>query len=143
VPRSSGIAVADGDEYMFLPNVTPFAQSAETTRLIYNIASVAAIVFSVAGLWGVFRKAGKPGWAALIPIYNLIVLQQVIGKAWWWGLLLLIPCVGIVVWILVSIELAKVFGKGTGYTVGLILLGFMFLLLLGFGDAKYRGPVTV
>jgi hypothetical protein len=127
---------------MFVQHVTLFAQSAETAKQIYNIATVALIVLSIAGLWGVFTKAGKPGWASLIPIYNAIVLLQVIGKPWWWVLLLLIPCVGLFMWILMSVELAKVFGKGIGYTIGLILLGFMFLLLLGFGDAKYQGPLT-
>jgi len=80
--------------------------------------------------------------AAIIPIYNAVVLIQVIGKPWWWFLLLLIPCINLVMWILISIELAKVFEKGAGFTVGLILFGFVFLPLLGFGDAKYRGPVT-
>lgn len=127
---------------MFAQIATLLAQSAETAQLIYNIAYIAAIVLSIAGLWGIFTKARKPGWAALIPIYNVVVLLQVIGKPWWWVILLIIPCVGLIMWIFVSIELAKVFGKGAGYTIGLILLGFAFLPLLGFGDAKYQGPVN-
>jgi hypothetical protein len=90
--------------------------------------------------WKMFEKAGKPGWASLIPIYNAIVLLEIAGKPIWWIVLLLIPCVGFVVAILLCIEIAKSFGKGTGFAIGLILLGIVFFPILGFGDAKYIGP---
>src|SRR5476651_1733903 len=93
-------------------------------------------VICVAGIWKVFVKAGKPGWAAIIPIYNVIVLLEIAGKPIWWILLLLIPLVNLVIAILVSIEVAKKFGKGTGFGVGLALLGFIFYPILGFGDAQ-------
>ncbi|MCS7074446.1 MAG: DUF5684 domain-containing protein [Bacteroidia bacterium] len=101
---------------------------------------LAIFILSIASLWVIFTKAGKPGWAAIVPIYNFIVLLQIIGKPWWWVLLLLIPIVNIVIAILTNYYLAKVFGKGIGFTIGLVLLGFIFLPILAFGDSKYIGP---
>ena len=101
---------------------------------------LAVIIASVAGMWKVFAKAGKPGWGAIVPIYNIVLLLEIVGKPIWWLLLLFIPCVGIVVAVILFIELAKCFGKGAGFGLGLALLSPIFFPLLGFGDAKYRGP---
>jgi len=98
------------------------------------------VVIEIIGLWKIFTKAGKPGWAALIPIYNAFVLLDIVGKPGWWFLLMLIPCVNIVIVIIVINALSKSFGQGAGFTVGLIFLGFIFYPLLGFGDYKYVGP---
>ncbi|HSW66231.1 MAG TPA: DUF5684 domain-containing protein [Bacillota bacterium] len=106
------------------------------------ILYLAAIVATIAGMWKVFVKAGKPGWASIVPIYNTLVLLEIAGKPWWWLLLMLIPIVNIVVAIMVYNELSKAFGKGTGTTVGMLLLPFIFLPMLGFGDAKYHGGGT-
>ena len=103
---------------------------------------IAFIVFLVAAQWKVYSKAGKPGWACIIPIYNIIVLLEIVNKPIWWIVLLLIPFVNIIVLIIIQVELAKVFGKSTGFAVGLILLSFIFLPILGFGDAKYIGGAT-
>ena len=100
---------------------------------------LAIIVGIIAGIWKVFTKAGKPGWAALIPIYNAIVILEIAGKPLWWIILLLIPVVNFVVAILVNIAVAEKFGKSSGFGVGLALLGFIFYPILGFGDAKYQG----
>jgi hypothetical protein len=91
-------------------------------------------------MWKVFDKAGKPGWAAIIPFYNQWVLMEVAGRPGWWFLLLLIPFVSIVIWIIVSLDVATSFGKGVGFGIGLWLLGFVFYLILGFGSATYVGP---
>ena len=96
------------------------------------------ILVGVAG-WMVFAKAGEPGWAVLIPIYNVIVMLRMAGRPWWWVLLILSPLVGLVFAIIVSIDLAKAFGKGAGFGVGLALLGFIFYPMLAFGDAQYLG----
>ena len=102
-----------------------------------------AILFVVfAGIWKVFTKAGQPGWASLVPIYNIYVLTQIVGKPGWWILLLFIPVVNIVIAIILAIELAKSFGKGTGFGVGLAFLGVIFYPILGFGDATYQGPAS-
>lgn len=109
-------------------------------EMVILLIQLAFVILSIAGLWATFAKAGKPGWAAIIPIYNIIVMLEIAGKPIWWIILLLIPCVNIVVILMVMIDLAKAFGKGTGFAVGLWLLGFIFFPLLGFGDAKYIGP---
>lgn len=101
---------------------------------------VAIIILVIASMWTIFSKAGKPGWAAIVPIYNLIVLLEIVGKPWWWLLLMLIPIVNIVIVIIVYHNLSLSFGKGGGFTVGLILLSFIFLPILAFGDAKYIVP---
>jgi hypothetical protein len=103
------------------------------------IIYVAVIVIIIAANWKIFEKAGKPGWAAIIPIYNLIVLLQIIGKPVWWFLLLLIPVVNIVILIIMTHGLSKAFGKDFVYTIGLLLLPIVFYPILGFGDAQYVG----
>jgi len=88
-------------------------------------------------MWFIFEKAGQPGWAILIPIYNIIVILDIIKKPWWWILLLLIPIVNIIIPILVIIELGHRFGKGTGFIIGMIFLPIIFYPILAFSDAKY------
>ena len=95
-------------------------------------------VVVIAGWWNVFTKAGAPGWAAIIPIYNMVVLLQIAGRPIWWILLMLIPIVGIVVQVIMCIDIARNFGKGTGFGLGLAFLGFLFFPILGFGDAEYQ-----
>ena len=108
------------------------------TGLIILLVYLALIVALIAGVWRVFTKAGKPGWAAIVPIYNIIVLLQIAGKPLWWIILFLIPLVNFVVAILVGIAVAKKFGKGVGFGLGLTFFGFIFYPVLGFGDAQYR-----
>jgi uncharacterized protein DUF5684 len=98
-----------------------------------------AVIGIIAG-WKIFTKAGQPGWAVLIPIYNAIVLMRVIGRPWWWIFGFIVPILNIVVGIVVSLDLAKSFGRGTGFGIGLWLLPFIFGLILGFGSDTYRGP---
>ena len=105
---------------------------------VIGLLYLALIVFVIAGFWKVFVKAGHPGWAAIVPIYNIYILLKIAGKPGWWLLLFFIPVVSLVIMILVSIEVAKAFGKGGGFGVGLALLSFIFYPILGFGDAKYQ-----
>lgn len=93
----------------------------------------------LAGMWKTFEKAGKPGWAAIVPIYNVMVMAEIGGKDATYGLLCLIPVAGIVFLALILIELCKAFGKEAGYAVGMLFLPFIFWPLLGFSDAKYIG----
>ncbi|HTG46984.1 MAG TPA: DUF5684 domain-containing protein [Actinomycetota bacterium] len=92
--------------------------------------------------FAIFRKADKPGWAAFIPIYNLIVLLEVVGRPVWWIILLLIPIVNIIILIIVDYDLSKSFGHGVGFLIGLIFLSWIFLMILGFGSSQYRGPAA-
>src|SRR6266852_5572848 len=107
-----------------------------------TIVMLAIAVIIIAGAWKVFAKAGKPGWAVLIPIYNVVVMLKIVGRPLWWLVLMLIPAVNLVIGIIVCIDMAKSFGKGAGFGVGLALLGPIFYPILGFGDARYGGPST-
>lgn len=102
----------------------------------------ALIVLMIIAWWKIFTKAGKPGWAAIVPIYNIIVLCEIVGRPAWWVILFLIPCVNIVAHIMISLDLAKSFGKDVGFGVGLIILPYIFGLILGFGSATYVGPAA-
>ena len=101
---------------------------------------LAIVVFEIAALWRVFVKGGRPGWAAIIPFYNIYVLLKVVGRPGWWLILYFIPIVWFIVWIIVAYDFARSFGKGVGFTVGLVLLPFIFIPILGFGSASYAGP---
>jgi len=100
---------------------------------------LAVIVLTIAGMWKVFVKAGQPGWAAIIPVYNAYILLLIVGKPVWWLILFFIPIANLIVTILVSIALAEKFGKTTGFGIGLWLLPVVFYPILGFGDAKFKG----
>ncbi|MDG1146912.1 MAG: CCC motif membrane protein [Crocinitomicaceae bacterium] len=100
------------------------------------------IVFSIIANWKIYEKAGKPGWAVLIPVYNTIVLLEIVRKPIWWIALMFIPIANLVVIILIYIELAKVFGKDSGFALGLVFLSPIFIMILGFGDAKYIAPAS-
>ena len=106
------------------------------------IIYLAVVILEIASFWRVFTKAGQPGWAAIIPIYNYYVLLKVVGRQWWWLLLLLIPFVNIVIVIVIFNDLSKSFGKSGGFTVGLVLLPFIFFPILAFGSAQYQGPAA-
>ena len=112
----------------------------------YSIVLLVFVVLTVVGNWKVFEKAGKPGWAAIVPIYNTVVLYQVSGLNPWLLLLYLVPVVNYIAMFVLSIMLAgklvKAFGKGTGFAIGIFFLQPLFTLILGFGDAKYEGPVA-
>ena len=101
---------------------------------------IAIAVIYIAAQWRVFQKAGKPGWAAIIPIYNVLILLEIIGKPWYWLLLMLIPGVNIVLGIWMINLLSKSFGQGVGFTFGLLILGFIFYPILAFGNYEYKGP---
>jgi len=104
------------------------------------VIQVAIIVLMIAAMWRIFSKAGEPGWAAIIPIYNAYVLLKVAGKPGWWLILLFIPIVNLVIMIMTLAGLSTNFGKGVGFTVGLVLLPIIFYPILGFGKAEYQPP---
>jgi hypothetical protein len=107
----------------------------------YAIVLLVVVAFIVICMWMIYAKAGKPGWAAIIPIYNYIVLLEIVGKPWWWFLLLCIPIVNIVILIMVINLLSKSFGQGVGFTLGLLFLGIIFYPVLAFSkNIKYVGP---
>jgi hypothetical protein len=101
--------------------------------------SIAVAVLQIAALWPIFVKAGDPGWASVVPIYNLVVLFRIAEMPVWCLLLMFVPIVNLVIAILVVLRLAWTFGKGLGFSLGLVFLPFVFYPLLGFGAAEYRG----
>jgi hypothetical protein len=100
----------------------------------------AVLVFVIVAMWKLFTKAGEPGWYSIIPIWSTIVLLKIVGRPMWWFLLFFVPVVNIVIMIIVLNDLSKSFGKGVGFTVGLVLLPYIFMLILGFGGSPYLGP---
>ncbi len=108
--------------------------------VVFIPALIMAVLMIVAH-WKLFTKAGKPGWAAIVPIYNMVVMMEIISRPWWWILLFCVPFVNFVIAIMVIIDLLKVFGKqGAGWIAFMILLSPIALLVLAFGDSKYVGP---
>jgi len=103
------------------------------------VIGLAVLLFIIASLWKVFAKAGEPGWASIIPIYNIVVMLKIAGKPIWWIILIFIPFVNIIISLLVFLGIAQNFGKGSGFGVGLWLLGFIFFPILAFGDARFVG----
>ena len=104
------------------------------------IVYLAVALLVIVGFWKIFTKAGKPGWASIVPIYSAIVFLEIVGRPLWWFVLLLIPFVNFIVMIILMLDLAKRFGKGGGFAAGLILLPVVFIPLLGFGSAQYQAP---
>ncbi len=103
------------------------------------IFAITTAMIELVGAWLMFEKAGEPGWAVLIPIYNLLIAIKIAGKPWWYILLLMIPIVNIVIIIITLDGLSKNFGKTTGFTVGLFFLRWIFIPILGFGKSVYTG----
>jgi hypothetical protein len=102
------------------------------------VVFLAIVVFAIVCQWKVYAKAGQPGWACIVPIYNLIVLLQIVNKPVWWIILMLIPIVNIVIIIIVLHRLSLSFGKGGGFTLGLLLLNIIFWAILAFDNSVYK-----
>lgn len=100
---------------------------------------LAVTVFEVMAMWKVYVKAGQPGWGCIVPFYNIYLMCLIAGKPGWWLVLFCIPVVNFVVQIMVIIGIARNFGKGGGFAVGLFLLSPIFIPILGFGSAQYVG----
>jgi hypothetical protein len=96
----------------------------------------------IASMWKVFSKAGQPGWGCLIPIYNIYLMCKIAGRPGWWVILMLIPLVNFIIAIILLVDIAKSFGKGVGFALGLLFLGIIFWPILGFGSAQYQGPAA-
>jgi hypothetical protein len=117
-----------------------YSTQGEPPSPISMIFGLLIALLLIVAMWKVFTKAGQPGWASIIPIYNLYIWCKIVGRPWWWILLMLIPFVNFIICIILCIDLAKSFGKGVGFGIGLALLGIIFFPILGFGSAQYQGP---
>jgi len=98
----------------------------------------------IAGLWKMFEKAGEPGWAAIVPFYNIYVMLKVAGRPAWWLILFFVPFVSIIFAIIVALDLAKVFGQSAvfGFVLNFLLMGLGYIIL-GFGSAQYQRPAAM
>ena len=98
---------------------------------------LALAVLMVVSYWKIYAKAGKPGWAAIIPIYNIIVLLEIVKRPIWWIVLLFIPIVNFVICIMLIIDLVKAFGKPGSHAIVAIFFGIIYFPYLAFSDATY------
>lgn len=99
---------------------------------------LAFVAFAVVCHWKIYTKAGEPGWACIIPIYNFIVFLKIVNKPVWWILLLFIPIVNLVILIILIHRLSLSFGKGAGFTLGLLFLNIIFYAILAFDNSVYK-----
>lgn len=109
--------------------------------LIPLLICIPLTVLMIVSGWKVFTKAGQPGWGVLIPIFNVYLWVKMAGKPGWWVVLMILPVVSFVIGILLAVEIAKAFGKSTGFAVLMIFLPIIALPILAFGDATYRPPL--
>jgi len=100
----------------------------------------AVVAFYIVAGWKVFAKAGEPGWGVFVPIYNLYLICKISGRPEWWLILFFIPLVNIVIGLIIAMDIAKAFSKSSGFGIGLWLLSFIFVPILGFGSAQYTRP---
>ena len=129
--------------YDMSPSATEVSTMSTISIMVSAIISLILGIIAIVAMWKIFKKAGKPGWASIIPIYNAVVMFQICGMNPWLLLLAIIPFVNFVtapiLSIIMNVNLAKKFGKGGGFAVGLIFLNFIFTLILAFGDSEYQG----
>jgi hypothetical protein len=102
-----------------------------------GVIYMALVILMIIAQWKIYEKAGEPGWACIIPIYQAIVLLRIVGKPWWWLFLLIFLPFIFVIW--TANLLSKSFGHGVGFTLGLLFLPFIFFPILGLGDSTYQG----
>ncbi len=125
-----------------IESTVDYSSAIATSMAVVSVIMIITLIIGVITIianWKVFTKAGKPGWTSLIPFYNMYQLFEVAGMNGWMFLLLLVPFVNFIIIIMLNINLAKAFGKDTGFAIGLILLNPIFMLILAFSDAKYIG----
>ncbi len=110
-----------------------------TAGMIFMAVMLIVCLTVLAGVWKVFTKAGQPGWGVLVPIYNAYLMTRIAQRPAWWLILMFVPVVNIIAAVVLSMDIAKHFGKGVGFGVGLAFLGPIFYPILGFGCAQYDG----
>lgn len=125
-----------------MENMDPYSGGIMAIFGAFAFVYLLIFIIIIAGLWKIFEKAGKPGWAAIIPIYNLVILLEIVNKPVWWIILLLIPFVNLIIAIILYHQLSLSFGQGVGMTILMILLPFVAFPMLGFGSATYTKPVA-
>lgn len=137
----------------FAQTADPTLYSIETTNVtvepsggfwaalaVYWIVWLIVAVLLIVAYWKIFVKAGEAGWKSLIPFYNTYLLCRIAGRNGWWFLGFLVPFVNIIIALIISIDLAKHFGKSTVFgVVGLWIFSVVGFLILGFDKSTYVG----
>jgi len=136
------LALSFFGKHPLLAQVTTDYRTSTSGSPLGVIISLLIAVLMIVAMWKIFTKAGQPGWASIIPIYNIYILCKIVGRPGWWVLLMFIPLVNFIIAIILCIDLAKSFGKGAGFGIGILLLGFIFLPILAFGDAQHQGAAS-
>lgn len=104
----------------------------------YLVLVLIISIINIIAMWRIFSKAGEPGWASIVPIYNLYVLFKIAFGSGWMFLLCLVPFVNVIISIVLVFKLAKAFGHGIGFGFGLWLLNPIFMIILAFGSSEYQ-----
>ena len=118
------------------------AAGAGIVGIIMLLVWLGLVIGVIAGMWKTFEKAGQPGWACLVPIYNLYILTKIADKEIIWFILYFVPLVNLIPAFMIPIAVAEKFGKGIGFALGLIFFPYIFYPMLGFGSAEYEGEVA-
>ena len=115
----------------------------DTLSIIFSIGfllvSLLITVVTLAGIWQIFVKAGHSGWKSLVPLYNVILWLQIIGRPWWYLVALFFPGVNVILWLIIAFGTARSFGRGILFALGVTFLPFIFIPIIGFGQAAYIG----
>lgn len=106
-----------------------------------KLVSVVFTILTIISAWRMFEKAGQSGWVGIIPVLNVVGACKMTGRPYWWALLWLIPIVGLIPHVILSVELARSFGKSALFGLGFAVFPPLFVIPLGLGDARYLGPV--
>jgi hypothetical protein len=115
-------------------------QSGAVFGILVLLVVLLPFILIVGGMWKAFKKAGEPGWMAIIPILNIYIMIKISGNEWWWLLILIfVPIANIIAWFKINIDFAEAYGHGLGFGIGLALLNIIFIPIIGFGSSKYRG----
>lgn len=131
-------------------NMWAFMATFGTFMATFGIIIIAVLVFNIVARWKLYVKAGKPGWASLVPIYSTIILFEIIGYKWYYIFFLAlssVPIIGPIAFILFTIsyniKLAKSFGQSTGFGIGLSLVNVVFTAIVAFDNSiEYKGPTV-
>ena len=115
---------------------------AAVVLIMFALLMILVSVVMIITLWRIFTKAGKPGWASLVPIYNVVVMMEIVGRPQWWVVLMIIPIVNFVVAVIVTIEMAKAFGKSTGFGILMLFFPAIMYPILAFDSSQYVGQVA-
>ena len=107
-------------------------------EVLQFFVSIVFVLVMIASVWRTFSKAGEPGWASVIPIYNAYIFFKIAEKPVWWLILLAVPVANLVILALAAMSIAENFGRSQVFGLGIAFLGFIFYPILAFGGSEYK-----